>query len=1066
MEKNRRFVGFFAFISTVLFSLNLWAGGYTCPTYQVYTACESGYYMAEHQTTTSTLWYNVYQYTDKPTAGNKCIACPSQYSSFVSCPGGTKPPLYKISIDSYEAPSPNSVYVIYLGLDGKVYSDANAETEITSWTPKNLMGNRTFKGVYASSNGSGTQYITADGTFTNALKGLRPTTAQTFYANNTPNTYDCSAGQYLKCDSYLSCKCEICPGGKYCEGGTLSAPNNFGVTAVGITGTLPAGYYASGGASVENPTSCAVGNGECGSCSIYDDNTATGKTKKSDCTFNVPAGYRISTVGEAPIATAGNWWTTAHTVSLGDISEVNYCMYGYTINLAHNTPTNCGTSILAGYGKNTQLMRNVKQVRISTSSTSLRIKEFGVYAAQGATGTNLVSGQGPISISNGASFDSPEDAEYLTDGNPYTVANIVMPNASATNPLYLTWGLSGADIGAIKFQLAGGDYSSVKYPNIRIEAYDVLTDTWHTVYYNSGDTWAAAIFSDNSTGSIVSLTGPTVACGSGKYRSGTASVLLTQTRSCNSCVTLTGIDSSVSGKYSSVSPYNAATTCRFTPDTIDVPDNCATYTPNTVAYDGTAWDSSYYTATANYGYNVVNPTDSVLPVCTAKTTTISFDANGGTGGQTDSITGTYDSVLPTLSTPKPTKTGCKFMGWYDMDEYDDPDAVQYYSADGTPAVWDKIDYSATLYAGWLCDLAGTAKSVSQTYNGQPLSCAGVSGVTPSGATVTYSTDGTNFSTTIPTITNVSESGTVYYKISATDYTPVTGSFSCTVTRATIAATAADNTKTYDGSALTCDGVLSRRMPTGSTFTYGLSEGSYTLNSAPTITNVADSKTVYYQVTNPNYNDATGSFACTITKADMDITATADSQTYNGNPLTCDGNLSGVPSGSTINYGLSSGSYNLNSAPTITNVADSKTIYYQVTNANYNTKTGSFECTVNPADMNVTATADSQTYNGNPLTCDGNLSGVPSGSEIMYGTVYGSYTLDSAPTITNVADSTTIYYQVKNDNYNTKTGSFKCTVNPANMNVTATADSKTYNGSSLTCDGNLSGVPSGSEIMYG
>ncbi|MBR6685104.1 MAG: InlB B-repeat-containing protein, partial [Alphaproteobacteria bacterium] len=747
---------------------------------------------------------------------------------------------------------------------------------------------RTFKGVYASSNGSGTQYITADGTFTSALKGLRPTTAQTFYANNELKTETCEPGKYLKCSSDMSsCECDTCPGGKYCEGGTFNAPNNFGVTAVGITGTLPAGYYASGGASVENPTSCAIEGEECGSCGIYNANTATGKTKKSDCTLNVPAGYRISTAGGSPIAAAGDWWTTDHTVSLGDISETNYCMQGYYIGssspAAHKSPNNCIRSIAAGYGKNTPLMPNVTRVRISTSGTTLRIKEFGVYTAQDATGTNHVSGQPPISISNGASFNSPADEQYLTDGNPYTVADIVMPNASTSNPLYVTWELGGANIGAIKFQLAGGDHSPVTYPNILIEVYDATASgEWRIVYTNL-NVFAPAIFSDNSTGSIVSLTAPTRACGSGKYRSGAVTLPLTQTISCNSCSALTGIDSSVSGTYSSVSPYDAATTCRFTPDTIDVPDNCATCTPNTVAYDGTAWDSSYYTATANYGYNVV---DSVLPVCTAKTTTISFDANGGAGGQTDSITGTYDSVLPTLSTPKPTKIGCKFVGWYDMDEYDDPDAVQYYSATGTPAVWDQIGASATLYAGWLCDLAGTAKSVSQTYNGQPLSCAGVSGVTPSGATVTYSTDGTNFSTTIPTITNVSESGTVYYKISATDYTPIPGSFSCTVTRANMNVTATADSKTYNGSALTCDGNLSGVPSSGSTIKYGLSEGSYTLNSAPTITNVADSDTIYYQVTNPNYNAATGSFECTINRATITATAADNTKTYDGTALTC------------------------------------------------------------------------------------------------------------------------------------------------------------------------------------
>ena len=47
----------------------------------------------------------------------------------------------------------------------------------------------------------------------------------------------------------------------------------------------------------------------------------------------------------------------------------------------------------------------------------------------------------------------------------------------------------------------------------------------------------------------------------------------------------------------------------------------------------------------------------------ANTYTISFDANGGSGGQTADVTATYGVAMPTISTTKPTKTSCKFNGW-------------------------------------------------------------------------------------------------------------------------------------------------------------------------------------------------------------------------------------------------------------------------------------------------------------------------------------------------------------------------------------------------------------------
>ena len=326
----------------------------------------------------------------------------------------------------------------------------------------------------------------------------------------------------------------------------------------------------------------------------------------------------------------------------------------------------------------------------------------------------------------------------------------------------------------------------------------------------------------------------------------------------------------------------------------------------------------------------------------------------------------------------------------------------------------------------------TATAESQTYNGSPLTCDGnLSGV-PSGSDIKYGTSNGSYTlTSAPTITKVADTKTIYYQVTNPNYNNATGSFQCTVNRATITATAADNTKTYNGTALTCDGSLSANMPSGSTIKYGTSSGSYTLTSAPTITNVADTKTIYYQVVHANYNTKTGSFKCTVTPANMNVTATAESQTYNGSPLTCDGNLSGVPSGSDIKYGTSSGSYTLTSAPKITNVADTKTIYYQVTNPNYNNATGSFKCTVNRATITATAADNTKTYNGTALTCDGSLSAnMPSGSTIKYGTSSGSYTLTSAPTITNVADSKTIYYQVVHANYSTKTGSFECVIEKA------------------------------------
>lgn len=84
---------------------------------------------------------------------------------------------------------------------------------------------------------------------------------------------------------------------------------------------------------------------------------------------------------------------------------------------------------------------------------------------------------------------------------------------------------------------------------------------------------------------------------------------------------------------------------------------------------------------------------------TAKTYTISFDNNGGTGGQTETVTATYDQPMPGNVTC-PTRVGYKFKGYYSAAT----SGTQYYKADGTATTnkWqiDAAGGTATLYAQW------------------------------------------------------------------------------------------------------------------------------------------------------------------------------------------------------------------------------------------------------------------------------------------------------------------------------------------------------------------------------
>ena len=127
--------------------------------------------------------------------------------------------------------------------------------------------------------------------------------------------------------------------------------------------------------------------------------------------------------------------------------------------------------------------------------------------------------------------------------------------------------------------------------------------------------------------------------------------------------------------------------------------------------------------------------------CTGTQSTVSFDANGGTGGQTASVTATYGSQMPTISTTKPTRTGYTFDGWYDVLE------TQYYTAAGASArTWDKTA-NTTLYARW------TANTYTVSFNAN----GGTGGQTAS-VTATYDSQMPEISTTPPTRTGYTFSG--------------------------------------------------------------------------------------------------------------------------------------------------------------------------------------------------------------------------------------------------------------------------------------------------------------------
>lgn len=145
-----------------------------------------------------------------------------------------------------------------------------------------------------------------------------------------------------------------------------------------------------------------------------------------------------------------------------------------------------------------------------------------------------------------------------------------------------------------------------------------------------------------------------------------------------------------------------------------------------------------------------------------------------------------------------------------------------------------------------------------------------------------------------------------------------------------------------------------------TITYGLTDGTYDLSENPQISTVSESKTVYYKVTAPNYNDVTGSETVTLTKGNQTITASDIYVHYGEN-----GNVNASTNGDgVLSYAVKSGSENYidvdstTGAFTIKAVPENNENAYVTVSAtdtdNYNSTTQDVAFYISPATITIGA----------------------------------------------------------------------------------------------------------------
>ena len=270
--------------------------------------------------------------------------------------------------------------------------------------------------------------------------------------------------------------------------------------------------------------------------------------------------------------------------------------------------------------------------------------------------------------------------------------------------------------------------------------------------------------------------------------------------------------------------------------------------------------------------------------------------------------------------------------------------------------------------------SGTGAVVNQSYqyNNNPQGVGLVATtVNNQTATIRYKVGSSGtYSTTVPQITNVAQTTTIYYEVTAPNHSTASGSYSLTITPKPISIpTPTGITKTYDGVAYSA----TFHAATGATVTkyrYDTNGGSGWVESTtlPTRINVGTTTVQAYYAANENYTGSDWSSTASIKINYADFTVIAGSQSYpwngsaQGSAITVY-NLKGGQT-ATIQYKVGSGNYST-TVPQITNVSESPlTVYWQVTAPNHNTQSNSYTITITPPKISIPAPkSNEQTYTG-------------------------------------------------------------------------------------------------------
>ncbi len=370
-----------------------------------------------------------------------------------------------------------------------------------------------------------------------------------------------------------------------CEAGTFKGAHTVNYGSNSSCAVCATNTYSD--AKAASCQSCNTGNGYGNSGT-----SATNHAGVASCKVTCSAGTQVASANAACTTPTGSWYTSSHTVSQGSTSGANIknCIANYatantTTRTDHDNSNDCKITCSAG----TQVASANAACTTPAGSWYTSSHTVSQGSTSGANINSCVANYATANTTTRTDHDNSTDCKITCSAG----TQVVSANAACTTPNTSNWYTN-------LHTISQGSTSGT----------NVISCNTAKDYGNSGTsaTNHAGIASCKVTCSagqyVPTAGGGCVSVGNGYYTSNSVTVAQNATSSRNACSSLNGVSVS-GGTYTSVSPYNAATTCRYTAPDKEI-TGCSSVTTNTIAYTSSGWQATTYAVLAKAGYIIAN----------------------------------------------------------------------------------------------------------------------------------------------------------------------------------------------------------------------------------------------------------------------------------------------------------------------------------------------------------------------------------------------------------------------------------------------------------------------------